>query len=275
MTVRIEKAGPVWTVIHSRAEARNAMDPDSARALHEAFMEFNQDDSAAVAVFWGEGGAFCAGWDLKFAASLAATTTTQTDGSGSMSAFEITNDGQQGQLAMAAMGPSRLDLDKPVIAAVAGPAVAGGMELAMWCDFRVMEETAYMGVYCRRWGVPLLDGGTIRLPRLVGQGRAMDLILTGRQVLAEECERIGLCEYVVAEGEARSKAEELAANIAAFPQACVRADRRSTIDQQGLPVRDALIQEWNTSKDIVAKEGIAGAARFSEGAGRHGDFSGR
>lgn len=271
MTVRIEKAGPVWTVVHNRPEARNAMDPESARALHDAFVAFNEDDSASVAVFWGEGGAFCAGWDLKFAASLS--------GEGTMTGFDLPTDDEAlaaaDQLPMAAMGPSRLDLDKPVIAAVAGPAVAGGMELALWCDFRVMEETAYMGVYCRRWGVPLLDGGTVRLPRLVGQGRAMDLILTGRQVMAEECERIGLCEYVVPEGLARSRAEELAAQIAAFPQLCVRADRRSTIDQQGLGERSALINEWRNSRDVVAAEGIAGAARFAEGAGRHGDFSGR
>ena len=277
MTVRIEKAGPVWTVIHARPEARNAMDPESARALHDAFIAFNEDDAASVAVFWGEGGAFCAGWDLKFAASLGDSADGRRPGD--MSRYDIpANDeapANSTQLPMAAMGPSRLDLDKPVIAAVAGPAVAGGMELAMWCDFRVMEETAYMGVYCRRWGVPLLDGGTVRLPRLVGQGRAMDLILTGRQVMADECERIGLCEYVVPDGKARQKAEELAAQIAAFPQRCVRADRRSTIDQQGLSERDGLINEWRTSQEVVAAEGVAGATRFAEGAGRHGDFGAR
>ncbi|MEM7325418.1 MAG: crotonase/enoyl-CoA hydratase family protein [Actinomycetota bacterium] len=268
MTVRIEKDGPVWTVVHSRPEVRNAMDPESARALHDAFLEFNADDGASVAVFWGEGGAFCAGWDLKVTAALGDRV--------SMSRYDVPDraegdGGEPGeQLPMAAMGPSRLDLDKPVIAAVSGPAVAGGMELAMWCDVRVMEETAYMGVYCRRWGVPLIDGGTVRLPRLVGQGRAMDLILTGRQVMAEECERIGLCEYVVPEGQARDRAEALAAEIAAFPQLCVRADRRSAIDQQGMSERDGLINEWRTSRDIVAAEGVAGATRFAEGAGRHG-----
>ena len=170
------------------------------------------------------------------------------------------------------MGPSRLELSKPVIAAVAGPAVAGGMELAMWADIRVMEETAYMGVYCRRWGIPLIDGGTVRLPRLVGQGRALDLILTGRQVMADECERIGLCEYVVPEGHARAKAEQLAHEIAAFPQLCMRADRASAIASHGMETREALTQEFTWSSRIVEAEGIAGAQRFAGGAGRGGAF---
>lgn len=261
MTVRVEKNGPVWTVIHSRYEARNAMDPKSARELFEAFIEYDNDPSAAVAVFWGEGGAFCAGWDLKQAASL----SDDDDGVDRL-AFEDSGHSR------APMGPSRLELSKPVIAAIAGPAVAGGMELAMWADIRVMEATAYMGVYCRRWGVPLVDGGTVRLPRLVGQGRAMDLILTGRQVPADECERIGLCEYVVPEGEARAKAEALAAEIARFPQQCMNADRRSAIAQEGLPLRAALQQEWRGSREVVAAEGLAGARRFAEGKGRSGDF---
>ncbi len=262
MTVRVEKNGPVWTVIHSRYEARNAMDPASARELFEAFIEFDNDPSASVAVFWGEGGAFCAGWDLKQAASL-------SDDDDGVDRLAFADEGHS----RAPMGPSRLALSKPVIAAVAGPAVAGGMELAMWADIRVMEETAYMGVYCRRWGVPLIDGGTVRLPRLVGQGRAMDLILTGRQVDAAECERIGLCEYVVPEGEARTRAEALAAEISRFPQQCMQADRRSAIAQEGLPLRAALQQEWSRSRDIVAAEGIAGARRFAEGKGRGGDFN--
>jgi enoyl-CoA hydratase len=170
------------------------------------------------------------------------------------------------------MGPSRLELDKPVIAAVAGPAVAGGMELALWCDFRVMEQSAYFGVYCRRWGIPLIDGGTVRLPRLVGQGRALEIILTGRKVPAAECARIGLCEYVVADGRCRESAEELAHRIAQFPQACVRADRRSAIRQHGLPVRDALVQEWYNGRPALVEGGLAGAARFKDGLGRHGDF---
>ena len=261
MSVRIEKDGPVWTVIHSRPEARNAMDPESAKALFEAFQAFDADETASVAVFWGEGGAFCAGWDLKHAASLA--------GAEALDPFDFPNEGEP---PMAAMGPSRLELGKPVIAAVSGPAVAGGMELALWCDIRVMEETAFMGVYCRRWGIPLIDGGTVRLPRLVGEGRAMDLILTGRHVDADEALKIGLCEYVVHEGDARAKAEALAHDIARFPQSCMRADRRSMRTQHGLSMRKALQQEWDGSKDEVTT-GIEGAARFSSGKGRGGDFN--
>jgi len=262
MTVRIETNGPVWTVIHSRPEARNAMDPLSARELFDAFVAFDDDPDASVAVFWGEGGAFCAGWDLKHAAGL-------SDGDDGVSRLEFGDDRGHSR---GPMGPSRLDLSKPVIAAVAGPAVAGGMELAMWADIRVMEENAYMGVYCRRWGIPLIDGGTVRLPRLVGEGRALDLILTGRQVMADECERIGLCEYVVPEGEARRVAESIAHDIARFPQLCMRADRRSARDSHGLPERDALVQEWEGSRRVVAAEGISGARRFAAGAGRSGDF---
>ena len=260
MAVRVEKDGAVWTVIHSRAEARNAMDPESAAALHEAFLAFDADDSAHVAVFWGEGGAFCAGWDLKHAALLS--------GADALDPYDFSGSGEP---PMAAMGPSRLELSKPVIAAVAGPAVAGGMELAMWADIRVMEETAFMGVYCRRWGIPLIDGGTVRLPRLVGEGRAMDLILTGRRVDAHEALKIGLCEYVVPEGEARARAEQLAHDIARFPQSCVRADRRSARAQHGLSERDALKREWWNSKGEVGT-GVKGAARFASGKGRGGDF---
>jgi enoyl-CoA hydratase len=266
MSVRIDKSGVVWTIIHSRPEARNAMDPESAKALYDAFLAFDADDNAAVAVLWGEGGAFCAGWDLKHAAAL--------DGPQPLSELAIPRDGGDrgngSEIPMGALGPSRLELDKPVIAAIAGPAVAGGMELAMWADIRVMEDTAYQGVYCRRWGIPLIDGGTVRLPRLVGEGRASDLILTGRQVMAKECERIGLCEYVVPEGQARAKAEELAHQIAAFPQACARADLRSAKTQHGLSVRDALVNEWYNSRAVLEAEGISGAARFSSGDGRHG-----
>lgn len=261
MAVRIEKAGSVWTVIHSRPEARNAMDPESADALQAAFLEFERDDSAAVAVFWGEGGAFCSGWDLKHATAL--------EGDDPLGELDFS---ESGEMPRGAMGPSRLALDKPVIAAVAGPAVAGGMELALWCDFRVMEQSAYFGVYCRRWGIPLIDGGTVRLPRLVGEGRARELILTGRQVPAEECARIGLCEYVVADGQSRQKAEELAQQIARFPQSCLRADRRSAIRQHGLPEREALLQEWRNGRQELMRGGLDGAAQFSHGKGRHGDF---
>ena len=261
MAIRVEKDNAVWTVIHSRPEVRNAMDPDSAAALYEAFLAFDSDDSARAAVFWGEGGAFCAGWDLKHASALS--------GAEALDPFEFP---EEGEPPMAAMGPSRLELSKPVIAAVAGPAVAGGMELAIWADIRVMEESAFMGVYCRRWGIPLIDGGTVRLPRLVGEGRAMDLILTGRRVNADEALAIGLCEYLVPEGEARQRAEVLAHDIARFPQSCMRADRRSVRAQHGLNLRDALRQEWRGSKTEVTK-GVEGAARFARGKGRGGDFN--
>jgi enoyl-CoA hydratase len=260
MTVRIEKNGAVWTVIHSRPEARNAMDPDSAAALYDAFRVFDADPGAKVAVFWGEGGAFCAGWDLKHAAALS--------GAEALDSFDFPATGEP---PMAAMGPSRLNLSKPVIAAIAGPAVAGGMELALWADIRVMEGTAFMGVYCRRWGIPLIDGGTVRLPRLVGEGRAMDLILTGRRVDADEALRIGLCEYLVAEGDARTKAESIAHDLCRFPQSCMRADRRSVRSQAGLGEREALEHEWTNSKAEVGK-GIDGAARFAAGKGRGGNF---
>ena len=261
MSVRIEKDGPIWTVIHSRPEARGAMDPESAEALYDAFRSFEADDIACISVFWGEGGAFCAGWDLKHAATLS--------GADSLDPFDFPDEGEP---PMAAMGPSRLEMTKPVIAAVAGPAVAGGMELALWADIRVMEETAFMGVYCRRWGIPLIDGGTVRLPRLVGEGRAMDLILSGRKVNAKEALAIGLCEYVVPEGTARQRAEALAHEIARFPQSCMRADRRSVKAQHGLSERNALLQEWHGSKVEVTK-GLEGAGRFAGGKGRGGDFS--
>lgn len=262
MSVRIEKAGPVWTVIHSRPEARNAVDPVSARALYDAFLAFDADPEASVAVFWGEGGAFCAGYDLK-----SASTDPGTD---PFAGLEFSEDGSKPS--RGPMGPSRLMLSKPVIAAIEGPAVAGGMELALWCDVRVMAESAYMGVYCRRWGVPLIDGGTVRLPRLVGQGRALEIILTGRKVAADECGRIGLAERIVRHGQARAEAEALAAEIARFPQACVRADRMNVYLTHGLEVGDALAVEWATSADVFRAEGLAGATRFASGKGRGGDF---
>lgn len=264
MTVTVEKSGPVTTVIHDRPKARNAMDPQSADALVEAFVAFEQDHQARVAVLYGAGGAFCAGWDLKYGSSLQGQDNPLKD-------LNFPDDGSDPP--RGPLGPSRLELDKPVIAAVAGPAVAGGMELALWCDLRVMEESAYFGVYCRRWGIPLLDGGTVRLPRLVGQGRALEIILTGRKVPAEECLRIGACEKVVKTGQARQAAEALAHEIARFPQECVRADRRSVYQQHGLGVREAMRREWYNGLKALETEGIAGAERFVEGAGRHGDFS--
>ncbi len=264
MTVRVERSGRVMTVIHHRPEARNAMDPASADALVNAFLAFNADPNADVAVLFGEGGAFCAGWDLKYGASLQGV-------SGPLRDLDFP-DGED-LPPRGPLGPTRLQLDKPVIAAIAGPAVAGGMELALWCDVRVMEENAYLGVYCRRWGIPLLDGGTVRLPRLVGHGRAMEIILTGRKVPAEECLRIGACERVVPIGTVRREAEALAHEIARFPQTCVRADRRSVFLQHGLSVRDAMKGEWDNGIAVLATEGVHGAGRFAGGVGRHGDFS--
>src|SRR6266481_297665 len=267
MTVKVEKSGPVWTVIHNRPEARNAMDPESADALTRAFLEFDADDSARVAVLYGEGGAFCACWDLKYVSTL-----DQTYPLGELDIPPAGPRGNGGEIPRGPLGPSRLELDKPIIAAIAGPAVAGGMELGLCRDFRVMQQDAYFGVYCRRWGVPLIDGGTVRLPRIVGQGRALEIILTGRKVPAEECLTIGLCEYLTTKGGARKKAEELAQEIARFPQVCVRADRRSAIKSHGLDVREALIQEWYNGREALIEDGVAGASRFKDGLGRHGDF---
>ena len=263
MTVRIEKSETVWTIIHSRPEARNAMDAKSADDLVAAFETFDADPSANVAVFWGEGGAFCAGWDLKSVSSL--------DQQNPVGGLDFPPGG--GKAPRGPLGPSRLELSKPVIAAVEGPAVAGGMELAMWSDVRVMAESAYFGVYCRRWGVPLIDGGTVRLPRLVGMGKALEIIMTGRKVPAEEAYRIGLCEKVVPHGMAREVAEAMAQEIARFPQECMRSDRLSAYRAWGKPVREGLEIEWATSASIVKAEGIQGAARFAAGKGRHGDFS--
>src|SRR6266576_6858374 len=213
MTVRIEKNGSVWTVIHDRPEARNAMDPASADSLTAAFLEFDADKDASVAVLYGSGGAFCAGWDLKYVSKLDAKYPL-----GELDIPTARPRGNGGEIPRGPLGPSRLELDKPVIAAVEGPAVAGGMELALWCDFRVMAKDAYLGVYCRRWGVPLIDGGTVRLPRIVGLGRALDLILTGRPVDAAEAYRIGLADRVVPPAGARAAAEALATEVARFPQ---------------------------------------------------------
>jgi enoyl-CoA hydratase len=257
MAVRVEKNGPVTTVILDRPEVRNAIDGGHAAALHDAFLAFESDDAARVAVFWGAGGVFCAGADLKFVAS----------GGGEAYAAELQFPNQHGP-----MGPTRLLLSKPVIAAVSGPAVAGGMELALWCDLRVCEEDSYFGVYCRRWGVPLIDGGTVRLPRLVGMGRALDLILTGRKVSAQEAHTMGLCDRVVPHGTAREGAEALAREIARFPQACVAIDRASVYAQAPLPLQAALQQEFERGVEALRGEGIEGAGRFAAGKGRGGRF---
>ncbi|TAM10562.1 MAG: crotonase/enoyl-CoA hydratase family protein [Nevskiaceae bacterium] len=266
--VRIEKNGHVWTVIHSRyAEARNAMDPASADALYGAMLAFDRDPDACVAVLWGEGGAFCAGWDLKFASTLADREKFRKV------TEELAFPTGANLAPRGALGPTRLELSKPVIAAVEGPAVAGGMELAMWCDLRITAEDAYFGVYCRRWGIPLLDGGTVRLSRLVGQGRALEIVLTGRKVTADEALRIGLCEKVVPHGETRAIAEAMAHEIARFPQQAVRVDRRSILENYGLSTRTALRNEWTNGIEAHYREGADGAARFAGGHGRHGSFS--
>ena len=267
MAIRLERDGHVTTVIHSRAETRNAMDPDSADALVDAFLAFEEDDNAYVAVLWGEGGAFCAGWDLKYVATLSPASLRRE------LAFPEEDPSDANTVPRGPLGPTRLELSKPVIAAVAGPAVAGGMELALWCDIRIMEESAYLGVYCRRWGIPLIDGGTVRLPRLVGQGRALEIILTGRKVAAEECLRIGACERVVSNGGSRTAAEAMGQEIARFPQVCVRADRRSAILQHGKTVREAMQYEWRNGQAPMREEAVDGAARFASGLGRHGGYA--
>jgi len=261
MTVRIERAGAVATVVLSRPEVRNAVDPTTAAELYQAFVEIDQDEGVAVAILFGDHGHFCAGYDLKALAT----------GEGVSWGDSLHFGNESGDPPLGPLGPTRLQMSKPVIAAVAGPAVAGGMELALWCDLRVMETEAFMGVYCRRWGVPLLDGGTVRLPRLIGEGRALDLILTGRKVTADEALRIGLCERVVPSGQAHAAALALAQDIARFPQACVRSDRRSTLGQAGLSERAALEQEFAISAPVVLAESVTGAQRFSGGKGRHGD----
>ena len=262
--VRIEKLGQVTVVTLDRPEVRNAVDADTARALHEAFVGFDADAGARVAVFHGANGHFCAGWDLQAAATMA----QQAGGPGVLTDLEF----DPAEVAPPGpMGPSRLLLSKPVIAAVSGAAVAGGMELALWCDMRVMEQDAYFGVYCRRFGVPLIDGGTVRLPRLIGMGHAMDLILTGRKVESAEALQIGLANRVVAPGQAREAAIALARQLCAFPQATMNADRMSAYRQWDLPIAQALHQEWERGKQRIA-DGFEGAARFAGGEGRHGRF---
>lgn len=258
MTVRVERSGPVTTVILSRPDRRNAVDGPTAAALERAFRDFDGDADASVAVLWGEGGNFCSGADLKALAS----------GDG---ANDLHLDVEADELGRPApMGPTRLLLRKPVIAAISGYAVAGGLELALWCDLRVADEGATLGVFCRRFGVPLIDGGTVRLPRVVGMGRALDLILTGRPVKADEALAMGLVNRVVPAGESRAAAEALARELAAHPQVCMRADRRSAHLQWDLPLDEALVAEARGGMQAVGLESVAGAQRFAGGDGRHG-----
>lgn len=260
--VRVTREGDVTIVTLDRPAVRNAVDADTARQLHDAFVAFERDDRACVAVFHGAGGHFCAGWDLQAGAHIDPAATT--------AALEWpTPSPAPGPLGP--MGPTRLALSKPVIAAVAGAAVAGGLELALWCDLRVMEADAYFGVYCRRFGVPLIDGGTVRLPRIVGMGRAMDLILSGRKVEAPEALAIGLANRVVPGGQALAEAVAWAQALAKFPQATMRADRASAHAQWGLSVEAAMREEWAQGRERL-HDAVAGAARFAAGAGRHGRF---
>lgn len=253
MLVLTEKNGPITTIILNRPEVRNAVDRPTAEALVEAFRLFEQDKEARVAVLTGAGGCFCAGADLKAISESRANR------------FEEKGDGP--------MGPSRMFLSKPVIAAVAGYAVAGGLELTLWCDLRVVERDAVLGVFCRRWGVPLIDGGTIRLPRLIGLSRALDLILTGRPVGAEEALQMGLANRVVETGLARRAAESLAEEIAGFPQRCLRSDRRSAYEQIDLSWEEALKNEFRLGLETIESgETLDGAERFRRGAGRQGTF---
>jgi enoyl-CoA hydratase len=263
-TVHVEKLGPVTVVTLDRPEVRNAVDAATALALYDAFVAFDADGEARVAVFHGANGHFCAGWDLQRGAELA------REGSGAHVLADLDFKPSDSQ-PLGPMGPSRLLLSKPVVAAVGGAAVAGGMELALWCDMRVMEEDAYFGVYCRRFGVPLIDGGTVRLPRLVGMGHAMDLILTGRKVESAEALQMGLANRVVPKGGARDAAIELAQQLAKFPQKTMLADRMNAYEQWGKPVPEALHLEWERSKQRIA-DGLEGATRFAGGEGRHGKF---
>lgn len=252
--VAVEKVGATTVVSIDRfAEARNAVDPETAILLREAFFAFNADDTQSVAILTGRGGTFCAGYDLKVAASREGVAQHDPAGPGPM-------------------GPTRHLLSKPVIAAVEGYAVAGGLELALWCDLRVASESAKFGVFCRRWGVPLIDGGTVRLPRMIGHSRALDMILTGREVGAREAFEWGLANRLVPEGQALSEALALADLLAKFPQTCLRSDRLSSYDQWSLDVPAALVNEARHGMPALQAESRKGAARFAAGKGRGGDF---
>jgi enoyl-CoA hydratase len=250
-SVRVERNGPVTTVVLDRPAVRNAVDGPTAAALAEAFEDFDADPDASAAVLFGAGGTFCAGADLK-AMGSPASNRTEPDGN-------------------APMGPTRMRLSKPVIAAICGHAVAGGLELALWCDLRVAQEDAVLGVFCRRWGVPLIDGGTVRLPRLIGLGRALDMIMTGRAVPAAEAHQMGLVDRVVPNGRAKAAAEQLAREIAALPQDCLRSDRLSALEGLSLGHDEAMANEFRHGMAVLAGPGVVeGVSRFRGGAGRGG-----
>lgn len=252
--ILIEKEPPICTIIINRPDVRNAVNRRTADELADAFHDFDADPDSCVAVLCGNGGHFCAGADLKSMADPDAANRLEETGNGPM-------------------GPSRMVLTKPVIAAISGYAVAGGLELALWCDMRIMEESAVLGVFCRRWGVPLIDGGTIRLPRIIGFGRAMDLILTGRAVEAREAFDIGLVNRIVEDGTARGRAEELARELSRFPQACMRHDRLSAMEHYDFPFEAAMKNEFQHGmKAIQSMEIFEGVGQFIQGKGRHGAF---
>jgi len=269
--VLIEDDGPVRVISINRPERRNAVDRDCADALYAAFQAFDEDDTVSLAVLTGVAdqdgkGAFCAGFDLKYLAETGSADESfdVADPDDPKTAFENSR---------GPMGPTRMVLTKPVIAAVEGHAVAGGMELALWCDLRIVARSAVFGIYCRRFGVPLVDGGTLRLPRLIGQSRAMDLILTGRAVDADEAVSIGLANRCVPDGTALSAAIELGKDLSKFPQRCMRNDRLSVIEQWGLTHEEALRNEMRLGADTAGSgETVSGASRFSDGEGRHGRF---
>ena len=244
MSATVERQGPIWTVILDRPEVKNAVDRATAEALMQAFRNFEEADDASVAVLWGAGGTFCAGADLK-AIAAGDPNRLLPDGDGPM-------------------GPTRAVLSKPVIAAISGHAVAGGLELALWCDLRVADKDAILGVFCRRWGVPLIDGGTLRLPRMIGLSRALDLILTGRAVDAREAFGMGLVNRLAEPGQAREAAEALAREIAAHPQLCMRADRASAFEAFDRPLPEALLAEFERGVQVVGTESVAGARRFTK-----------
>ena len=249
--VIVERDGPVTTIVINRPASRNAVDAETAELLAAAFTDFDIDENAAVAVLCGAGGFFCAGYDLKALSTGGIRHAPDAPGP---------------------MGPTRMLLTKPVIAAVEGHAVAGGLELALFCDLRVASETAIFGVFCRRWGVPLIDGGTVRLPRIIGQGRALDMILTGRSVGADEALSFGLANRIVPTGEARAAATDLAHSIARFPQLCMRSDRLSSYGQWGESLDAALIHEGEFGEPALRQEAFGGATRFADGNGRGGSF---
>lgn len=256
--ILVSTNGKVCTIIINRPEVKNAVDRNTANQLADAFRAFDADENLAVAVLWGAGGTFCAGADLN-------AVSRMSEGQANLLAVDMTQDGP--------MGPSRMQLSKPVIAAVSGYAVAGGLELACWCDLRVVERDAVFGVFCRRFGVPLIDGGTQRLPRLIGVSRALDMILTGRPVTADEALSMGLANRVVDAGTAREEAEKLAAQIAAFPQVCMRSDRRSVYRGFDLEFDKAMELEFKNGLEVIASgETVAGATRFVGGEGKHGRF---